>query len=170
MLIRYGQKERFITVSASPIRDTEGNIIGAVAHFEDITVRQRADEECQRLLSEREAIMESIADALVVYMPDEAILRVNHVAERLFQYTPKEQHLTSLERLRRRQATLPDGTPIPEERIPGRRALHGETVHDEVLAFHLTPDTTLWVSASSAPVLSPHGAFLGCRHHLYGYH
>lgn len=161
MLIRYDETERIITISANPIRDADGSIIGAVATFDDVTARQRAEEECQRLLSEREAIMESVADALVVYAPDDTVLRMNHMAERLLNYSPEERRLSSAERWRRHQVTLPDGAPIPEERIPAWRALHGETIHVEVLAFHPTPDTTVWLSVSSAPVLSPKGRILG---------
>ena len=161
MLIRYDETERIIMVGANPIRDPDGTITGAVATFDDVTARQRAEEECQHLLSEREAIMESIPDALVVYAPDDTVLRMNGVAERLLNYTPEEKPRSSAERMRLHQATLPDGSPIPEERIPAWRALHGETVHDEVLAFAPTPRQVVWLSASSAPVLSPHGRILG---------
>lgn len=161
MLIRADESERIITVGANPVRDADGNIIGAVATFDDVTARQRAEEECQRLLSEREAIMESLPDALVVYAPDDTVLRMNHVAERLLNYTPEERRLTSVDRWRRHQVTLPDGAPVLEERIPARRALHGETIHGEVLAYYPAPGNIRWLSASSAPVLSPQGRILG---------
>ncbi len=161
MLIRNTETERILSVGANPLRDANGNIIGAIATFDEVTTRQRAEEECQRLLSERNAIMESIADALVVYRPDDTIFSMNRVAERLFNYTEEERSVSSAERLRRHQVTLPDGSPIPEERIPAWRALHGETIHGEVMAFHPTPDTMVWLSASCSPVLSPQGRILG---------
>ncbi|MHB9131247.1 MAG: PAS domain S-box protein [Armatimonadota bacterium] len=161
MLIRYEQTERIIAVGASPIRDADGSITGAIATFDDVTARRQAEDECQHLLSEREAIMESLADALVFYGTDGTILRMNRVAERLFNYTQEERRLSSAERLRRHGVTLPDGSPVPEERTPVWRALHGETIHGEVIEFHPTPDKTIWLSASCSPVLSPQGRILG---------
>lgn len=161
MVIRVDDIERIIMVGANPIRDDDGTIIGAVATFDDVTVRRRDEEMCQRLLSEREAIVASIADALVVYAPDETILQMNHVAERLFNFTPDEKRLTTAERLRRHQITLPDGTPVPEARIPSGRALHGETVHNEVFAISFGQGHPRWISASAAPIRSPHGRILG---------
>ena len=161
MLVKHDERERILSVGANPIRDTDGNIIGAIATFDDVTIRRRAEEECQELLSEREAIMESIADALVFYSPDDTILRMNSVAERLLHYSPEERQLSSEERLARHQATFPDGTPVPEERTPVWRALHGETIHGEVISFHPIPDTLIWLAASCAPVRSPQGRILG---------
>jgi len=161
MLVRHDEVERIILVGANPIRDADGNITGAVATIDDVTVRQRTEEECRRLLSEREAIMESVPDALVVYAPDDTVLTMNHVAERLLNYTPEERHLTSAARWQRHQVTLPDGTPMPKDRIPSCRALQGETVRGEVLASHPTPENTVWLAVSAAPVLSPEGRILG---------
>ncbi|HEY3416546.1 MAG TPA: PAS domain-containing protein, partial [Armatimonadota bacterium] len=45
-------KERILAVGANPIRDADGNIIGAVAIFRDITDRRRAEEALR--MSERE--------------------------------------------------------------------------------------------------------------------
>lgn len=161
MVIRYHETERILMVGANPVRDAEGNIIGAVATFDDVTVRHNAEVECQRLLSEREATTESIPDALVVFATDGTILHMNHAAERLFQYTDDDRKLPISERWHRHRVTQPDGTLLPEERIPAERALHGETIQGEVLAFHPMPDETIWLSVSSAPVLSPQGRILG---------
>ncbi|MHB0937355.1 MAG: PAS domain S-box protein [Armatimonadota bacterium] len=161
MLVRYDETERILSVDAGPIRDAGGDIIGAVASFNDMTTRRRAEEECQRLLRERDAIFQSVTEALMVYAPDESILHMNPAAERLLP-TPRDQwHLPFAERWRRYQATTPDGTPLVEERIPAWRALRGETVHAEIIQFHPGPDRTIWLSVSAGPVLSPEGRILG---------
>ena len=161
LLIRTAGTERILTAAANPIRDAEGGIAGAVATIYDVTARLQAEEACRDLLNEHAAILHSVADALVVYAPDETIRRMNGVAERLLNYTPEEQQLPLIELMRRHAVSLPDGTPLPAERIPSRRSLQGESVHGEIVAFHPTPEKTLWLSVSSAPVLSPEGRIQG---------
>ncbi|HEX2952273.1 MAG TPA: PAS domain S-box protein [Armatimonadota bacterium] len=161
MLIRYDQTERIISTGASPIRNENGTITGAIATFDDVTARRRAEEECQRLLSEREAIMGSIVDALVVYNLDDTIRSMNRAAESLLNYSPEERLLSSEERMRRHKVTLASGVPISEERTPAWRALHGEAIHNEVMEFYPTPDNARWLSASFSPVRSSQGSIVG---------
>ena len=161
MLIRYDRTERIISVNASPIRNAGGDITGAVASFTDVTARRRAEEECRRLLCERDAIFQSVTEALVVYAPDETVLHRNPAAERLLPATPDEWMLPLFERWQRLGATTADGAPLTEERLPALRALRGETVRDEIIAFHPAPDKTVWISASAAPVTNEAGRILG---------
>jgi two-component system cell cycle sensor histidine kinase/response regulator CckA len=51
-----------VIVSASPIRDRDGNFRGSVAIFTDITSRKRAEEELQRSEDKYRTILETIAD------------------------------------------------------------------------------------------------------------
>lgn len=161
MLIRYDQTERIISAGANPIRNENGTITGAIATYDDVTARRRAEEECQRLLSEREAIMGSIVDALVVYNLDDTIRSMNRAAECLLNYSPEERLLSSEERMRRHKVTLASGLPISEERTPAWRALHGEAIHNEVMEFYPTPDKAHWLSASFSPVRSSQGFIVG---------
>ena len=55
-------------VNASPVKDAEGNIVGAVAIVRDITERKRAEEELRRALAKAEEGRNTL-DALMSHIP-----------------------------------------------------------------------------------------------------
>ncbi len=75
-----------ISVTASPLKNAEGRIIGASKIARDITERRRAGQLAQRLVS----IVESSDDAIVSKDLDGIIKSWNPGAERLFGYTAEE--------------------------------------------------------------------------------
>jgi PAS domain S-box-containing protein len=78
--------ERPIDDSGAPIRDSKGNVIGAVLVFRDISERRRAEEVAARLA----AIVTSSSDAIVSKTLDGIITSWNASAERMFGYTADE--------------------------------------------------------------------------------
>ena len=69
-LIARGGREIPIEDSAAPIRDSAGNVLGAVLVFHDVTAKRRAD----RALRESEARLRTLSDNL----PEGAIYRYRH--------------------------------------------------------------------------------------------
>lgn len=86
LLIARDGTERPIDDSASPIRDVDGTVAGAVLVFRDITERKKAEVAQARLA----AIVASSDDAIVGKDLDGTIRTWNRGAERIFGYTESE--------------------------------------------------------------------------------
>jgi PAS domain S-box-containing protein len=78
--------ERAVDDSAAPIKDPQGNVLGVVLIFRDVTEARRAVEARLRL----SAIVESSDDAIISKNLDGIIVSWNKAAERLYGYTAEE--------------------------------------------------------------------------------
>ena len=87
---RRTKDDRIIDVSltVSPIRDADGNIIGASKVARDITEQKRAAVE--RKEAEFRNVLESAPDAIVIADGQGRIVRLNRQAEAIFGYTREE--------------------------------------------------------------------------------
>jgi PAS domain S-box-containing protein len=113
--------------------------------------------------AELEAIIASVANGLVRYDPFQRVTLMNAAAERILGFTREEWQLDARERLARFVFRRPSGDEIPLEQLPTVRAFAGETVHGQEmhLARRGAHGPGVWVTASSAPVRSKDGRFLG---------
>ena len=75
--------ERPIDDSAAPIRDEDGNVIGAVLVFRDVTEARRAEEAVAEQREWFETTLESIGDAVIATDVQGKVVFMNPVAERL---------------------------------------------------------------------------------------
>lgn len=102
ILIAADGTERSIDDSAAPIRNAEGEIIGAVLVFRDISERRRLENQVAERLSQARllaSIVESSSDAIISKSLDGIIQSWNKGAQRLFGFAAEEsvgKHISML--------------------------------------------------------------------------
>jgi PAS domain S-box-containing protein len=157
ILISKDGTERCIDDSAAPIRCKEGQIVGAVLIFRDVTERRRLEKqvaeqgEAARKLA---AIVDSSEDAIISKTLDGIIRSWNAAAERVFGYTAEEavgRHVTML---------FPPDRLDEEDKIiarirAGERVEHFDTVR-------LRKDgTAIPISLAISPIRNSEGRITG---------
>jgi PAS domain S-box-containing protein len=173
-------RELEANLSAAPLRDGAGRVVGAVSVIHDVTWRRRLERERDEALAgaiasearateraERlRAILETMADGVAVYDPVGRVVQSNRAYRELLAAThiPGLDALPVAERIRlldlRDAAT---GKPIPAERIPGVRALRGEVVSEPSVDIRMQAfdGRELEVNASAAPLRDGVGRVVG---------
>ncbi|BCG83816.1 PAS domain S-box protein [Mesorhizobium sp. 113-3-3] len=134
----------------TPLRDEDGNLIGAVNMLLDLTDRQRAEEVKQHL----SAIVESSFDAIVSKDLNTIIKSWNHGAERLFGYSAEEAIGKSVTML------IPDDHHDEEPRIL-ERIRRGERVETLETVRRRKNGTLVPVSLTISPVRNATGQIVG---------
>ncbi len=83
--------------SAAPIRDDDGNLVGSVLVFRDITQRKQNQEELRKQQEWLRVTLESIGDAVIATDAEGRVVVVNRAAEGLTGWTQKEAENELLE-------------------------------------------------------------------------
>jgi signal transduction histidine kinase/PAS domain-containing protein len=160
------QRERYLTISGAPIRDTRGQITGAVMFFRDVTERRQRDREAAARAAQLETIMEAITDAVAVYDYEGQILYLNSAGRRLLgcEAQPAFLKLSLGERVVTVDMRDPQGQPMPRERWPMVRLLQGETLTGSAAVdmwIRSLGGRDVLVNISGGPVRDPQGQSLG---------
>jgi PAS domain S-box-containing protein len=128
----------------------------------DITERKRAEEalrrseeEARASAAELEAILGCIADGVLVYDSQGAVVRSNPAALEMLKLPDDPRAVPIGERLRRPyQITSEDGRPLRPDEVPAvLAAAHGVTVRDAVLLVQVGSNAPLWMRVTAAPLL-----------------
>jgi PAS domain S-box-containing protein len=149
-----------LETSGLPFFDERGNLRGYRGVDRDITRRNTMEREREQLLEENrrrlaivEAIFEATQDGIVIFAADGEILRMNVAAEELLGFTPEERAMDLDRRWALMRVTKRDGTPLPPEESPGKKAIAGEKTR-AVLHFQPPRRPARWFSVSAAPIRS----------------
>jgi PAS domain S-box-containing protein len=134
----------------SPLRDTTGEIVGAVNMFVDITERKRNEEMAQRLAS----IVESSDDAIISISLDGTITSWNSGAARLFGYVAEEIIGKPITVLIPRDHLAEEASIIERVRR-GERIEHYETVRQR------KDGGLIEISLTVSPIKTPEGKVVG---------
>ena len=139
-----------ISLSGSPIKDENGNIIGASKIARDITFQKTADEK-QAILA---AIVDSSDDAIVSKTLDGIITSWNTTAQKMFGYTEVEaigKHISIIIP----QERLQEENVIIENIRAGKKVNHFETIR------RAKDGSEINISLTVSPVLNQHGRVIG---------
>ncbi len=134
----------------SPVRNTDGQITGALGLFSDVTDRKRAEEAAYHLA----AIVESSDDAIISKTLDGTIKSWNSGAERLYGYTAEEAIGKSMRML------LPPDRPDEESDILDRLQ-RGETVEHFETVRKRKDGRLIDVATTISPVRDKQGRVTG---------
>src|SRR5262249_6949742 len=173
-------REREVNLSAAPLRDGNGDVVGAVSVVRDISWRLRLEREreealARALASEAQAderaerlraILETMADGLAVYDRDGRVVQCNRAYRELIAADRLRgiEALPVAERAPPREMRAPaTGEPLPVEHIPIARALRGEVVTKPSVEqrVRVLDGRELEVNTSAAPLRDGAGCVVG---------
>ncbi|MEN6643076.1 MAG: PAS domain-containing protein [Armatimonadia bacterium] len=158
----------WLSASAGPILDQEGEISGVVAVFADVTALKLAQDQLQEAAThseqqrqELETIVSSIVDGVLVFGADGRVERANEAARKMMPgYAEVGLGQEILPDIKEKTVAIADEqmNPVAFNEIPLTRAMQGEVLQN--INLHVTwPDgSTRWVSVSAAPIFDEHGA------------
>ncbi|MHB9106299.1 MAG: sensor histidine kinase [Armatimonadota bacterium] len=160
-ILRFDGTRGTILNSATPLRNTAGQITGGIWVMRDITERKQIETERERLLAEYDATLNSTADGLVAFDSAGNLVRVNPAMARMFHYSEEDAGKPLADLFAMLTFEAPDGQPFPLDALPLTRALRGEQVFNVILVAHPPAQQPVWLSSSAAPILTDDGAMLG---------
>jgi PAS domain S-box-containing protein len=131
------------SISAAPIRDMEGTIVGAVAVAREVTAQRQLERQVREQASQLEAVFAAMTDGVFVLDAKGHVSRLNAAAHTLFGPAPGNG-LTNTAEGRAQSLDLRDanGRPLPLEQLPTQRVLGGEVLagDDAVTLYVRTHD------------------------------
>ncbi|MDD5169741.1 MAG: ABC transporter substrate binding protein, partial [Syntrophales bacterium] len=152
----YGGKGAYLSATASRLRDTAGNVTGAIESIRDITERKLAEEALQTNEARLKAIFDSVQDLIFIKDANHRYLVINNYFQKRFQVDPSIF-------LGHTDAEIPiyENKDMTGAIILGTDALvlQGETVHSELT--HRVFGTLITFDILKTPVRDAQGNVTG---------
>jgi len=160
VLISKSGEERPVDDSAAPIRDHNGDVVGVVLVFRDVTERRRgefalreSEERSRSLLEFHQAVVANMGEGLYAVDKQGLVTFMNPAAEALFGWTCQELVGRKMHEMTHHHH--PDGSFFPAEDCSGFQVLHNGIVVKDYEDHFIKKDGTFFnVSYSSAPLAS----------------
>ena len=122
---------------------------------------QEFGDSAQCRAAELDATISSMADGVLIHNLSGEIVNWNPAVLRILGHSPADLLLPLAERRRMLSPTTPDGQAQPIEEAAILRALRGEIVQGQVLAYHPSSERTVWVSQCASPIRTAEGKIIG---------
>jgi PAS domain S-box-containing protein len=153
-----------VSVTISPIKDSDGTIIGASAIARDITRQKRLEAEVKQSRQQLEVVLHHIADGITVQDRSGAIIYANDAGAKLCGFASAQELLAlDLEQLRTyylERFELKDefGQPLSYTALPATNALQGER-YTQALVNYIDKHTgkSLWSVVKASPIFDAQG-------------
>lgn len=159
--------ERFLSISAAPLRNARGKIDGVVSVTRDLSALHQSEREAANRALEMEALFESLADGLVVVNLGGKIVRSNVTYQEIIGLTEgeRERFFTCSSEERHALLDMRDeqDNPLSYEESPEARILHGEVFQGETaidVHIHNLSGRELQVNVSGAPFYNKDGKLI----------
>jgi PAS domain S-box-containing protein len=149
-----------VSLTISPIKNEQGQVIGASKIVRDITENKKAEEQLKRALAFDEAVMSSMGEGLYTVDSEGRVTFMNPAAQRLFGWTLQE--LIGNKMHAATHHTRRDGSPFLAEDCAGLRVLREGITLSEFEDVFIRKDGTFFdVVYSSSPLRDESGAITG---------
>ncbi|MEG6551193.1 PAS domain-containing protein [Desulfocurvibacter africanus] len=158
LVIRRGCGGKLICLSAAPIRNAEGTLLGAVATFKDMTHKHALEQQREELLAalkaERallQAVFKSAPGGILVTDPFGRLTMANPAADNIRgEPYPIGRTVWEIEDF---TILRPDGRPWPKDELPlERSALHGEISERVRMSFVQPNGARREILCNTAPI------------------
>lgn len=142
----------YTTVSTNPIFDDQGNYVGALGMFTDITERKKKDEELALVQKKFQAIFENTAEGIYQSTPEGKFIMVNPSMARIFRYDSPADMMSSITNI----GTQVYADPVERKKLSEMVIAHGHVVNYELRVLTKCNET-IWVSGSMRSVKDENG-------------
>lgn len=151
----------WVSASAVPTYNAQGEVDGAVLVMTDVTALREAREEAQRYAAEVQSIMDHAPVGIILYDPQGNIRRLNETARQALRMTEEMMRKPVTERFQLHDIVDEEGNQIMPDRGVVAAVMAGHTVRNVVANFRNTPAGSVWVSMSGAPIRAEDGTIRG---------
>ncbi|HKP46701.1 MAG TPA: PAS domain S-box protein [Pyrinomonadaceae bacterium] len=149
-----------VSLTISPIRNEQGQVIGASKIARDITENKRAQEQLKRALAFDEAVMSSMGEGLYTVDSVGRVTFMNPAGQRLFGWTLQELIGRKMHEVT--HYAHRDGSPFPAEQCAGLAVLRNGRVLTEYEDVFIRKDGSFFdVVYSSSPLRDANGIITG---------
>lgn len=149
------------SVSAAPIRDGDGKVVGAVTLGLDVTPQQELMAALGARTAQWEALLRAAPIGIALYDAEGRVTFMNETAYGFLGFKAAPLGASYQDLFDHAAPLDPDGAPQLHSRSIVGQALAGHVVHGQITQTPLPNGRTRWLSTSAAPAIDAAGALVG---------